>query len=140
MTRSGKWGIVPLIAVMAIALPGAAQRPTGQNTPGRRPPMGGSQGGGGLEWSGEVDDTVELLIQNRSVRAHIVSGKKLEREQARFRSSLPRQSRRIRLVKQSGRGSARIFQQPAASNGYTLGVRIEDRAAGRAPYRLRITW
>ncbi|MBC8103504.1 MAG: hypothetical protein H7Z41_13075 [Cytophagales bacterium] len=93
-----------------------------------------------VTWRGDVDGEIELLIREREVKVHKVSGKSVEHAQYLFRSPLPKKAVAVRVDKRQGRGKVTIFQQPAASNKYTAGVRITDGAGGRAPYRVVIRW
>lgn len=96
--------------------------------------------GNRILWSGDVDGTIELQFHKRHVKVHKISGKNLEHAQVFFRSALPDRPIVIEVHKKTGRGKVEIFQQPAASNKYTLGVRISDDAGGRAHYSIVLVW
>jgi len=95
---------------------------------------------GSLVWRGRVDDKVDLYIRDRSVRAMVVSGRRVENQRYDFDGRLPRRTEYVRLEKIRGRGAAYVRQQPRSSNNYTAIVRIYDPLGGAAPYRLRMKW
>jgi hypothetical protein len=111
---------------------------------------------GSMEWSGTVDDRVNLIIRGRNVRVETLSGRRYgngrydfdrEREDRRRdgdwdgRNDGRRWDRsRANVERMDGRGNVRIIQQPNRRNNYTTIVQIRDEKGGPDRYRIRVDW
>jgi hypothetical protein len=93
-----------------------------------------------LVWRGEVDGVVLLRVQKNRVAVEESEGRLAGRPTFRFARPLPERRQFARLEVLQGRGSARIVEQPAAHNNYSLVVSIEDPQPGSAPYSLAFHW
>lgn len=113
---------------------------------------------GSMEWSGTVDDRVNLIIRGRNVRVETVSGRQYGNGRYDFdRESDDRNGRnadwndrrggdrrwersRAYVQKEDGRGNVRIIQQPNRRNNYTTIIQIRDEKGGPDRYRIRVEW
>jgi hypothetical protein len=96
---------------------------------------------GTVAWSGVVDGVDEIVISGSSAAVRHVSGGVIRDVRASFSVSVPRAPVSVKLLSQSGRGSIQIVQQPAAANGYTTIVRIDDSANGGGhPHQFTLRW
>jgi len=88
-----------------------------------------------FSWSGRVDREVQLTIRGSQVSN---SSENSIQSRARFRvnAPLPMQDGTLRIVREAGRGSVSVVQEPTAQNGYTAIVRIVDGEGGADMYRL----
>ncbi len=94
---------------------------------------------GTLRWTGEVDDTAIIRLNDRDVRTN---GNMRGIRDARFDvdGRLPNRPVRVRLVREGGRGDVEILEQPSERNNYTTVVRIRDRQAGSNRYGFVLQW
>jgi hypothetical protein len=94
-----------------------------------------------LEWQGDVDDTIQLIWRNGTVRIQQGNGSAPVRVRSTItgavRRDLPGQIS-IRLL--AGRGTVDVIQQPNARNNYTGIIRIYDAQAGFGHYSFNATW
>jgi len=107
---------------------------------------------GNMEWSGTVDDRVNLIIRGRNVRVDTLSGRQYGNGRYDFgrdwddRRSRDRdrddrwESSRASVKKLDGRGDVRIVQQPNRRNNYTTIVQITDKKGGPDRYRILVDW
>jgi hypothetical protein len=96
---------------------------------------------GTVAWSGVVDGVDEIVISGSSASVRHVSGGAVSEARASFSAPIPRAPVSIKLVALSGRGSVQILQQPAAANGYTTIVRVDDSVnAGGRPHQFTLRW
>lgn len=93
-----------------------------------------------FHWQGSVDDTVDIYIQGSHVWTQVRSGKRLNAQAYDIPRPLPASPVDVDLTSVDGRGTVRIFQQPNADNGYTVGVRIHDPMGGRGFYSFTLDW
>ncbi len=96
---------------------------------------------GQLQWSGRVDDLVEIRLQGRRVdyitrSGALVSGVRSDIDGA----GLPRRNVDVALFTQTGRGELRVVQQPNARNGYTAVISIYDPRGGASFYDFTARW
>jgi hypothetical protein len=94
-----------------------------------------------LQWQGDVDDTIQLIWRNGTVRIQQGNGS----APARVRSTVTGAVRRdlpgqisIRLL--AGRGTVDVIQQPNSGNNYTGIIRIYDGQSGFGHYSFNATW
>lgn len=98
-------------------------------------------GAGSLNWSGRVDDVVEIQISGRRVDAITRSGVGVSEVNSNIRGGgLPNRNVNLRVDQRSGRGSIAVIQQPSAWNGYTAIIRINDSRSGAAYYDFSAYW
>lgn len=91
-------------------------------------------------WRGMVDDKVQLVIQNQSVRVQTVSGRSHPDGTYNFTAPLPTRKVTVGVNKQRGRGSVRVLQQPSRENDFTSVIEIYDEGSGAKEYQLEIFW
>ncbi len=91
-------------------------------------------------WRGSVDDVVDVFIRGNQVWSSVRSGDSLQDEHVRVNEALPPTWIKVRVDGVRGRGKAYVFQEPNRHNGFTAGIRIEDRDPGRSDYRVAIDW
>lgn len=94
-----------------------------------------------LQWSGEVDDVIQLVWRNGAVRVEQGSGASPRGVRSTvsgaMRNDLPGQ---ITLNVRDGRGRVEVIQQPTAANRYTGIIRISDPQSGYGRYSFDATW
>lgn len=103
---------------------------------------------GNMEWSGTVDDRVNLVIRGRNVRVQTLSGRQygngrydFDRDWDDRRGGNSRWERsRASVERLDGRGDVRIIQQPNRRNNFTTIVQITDKKGGPDRYRIRVDW
>ncbi len=100
-----------------------------------------NSGAGSLNWSGRVDDVVEIQISGRRVDAITRSGVRVSDVNSNIRGGgLPNRNVNLRIDQRSGRGSIAVVQQPSSWNGYTAIIRINDSRSGAAYYDFTAYW
>ena len=102
-------------------------------------------GGGGwhapsLQWSGHVDDTVNIYFRGTHSWIKVLSGAPSYDAVYQFNKPLPQNFVKVNLYRGSGRGNVYTFQQPNPGNNFTAGVRIEDPQPGRGYYSFSLRW
>lgn len=99
------------------------------------------EGSGTLNWSGTVDDVVEITIRGDDVRTTTRSGAAVSDVRSRLNGgALPRTDGNVRLSGSGGRGTVQVIQQPSRSNGYTAVIRITDNRGGIGRYDFQASW
>ncbi|MGI8885179.1 MAG: hypothetical protein ACR2IA_13145, partial [Pyrinomonadaceae bacterium] len=91
-------------------------------------------------WRGTVDDKVQLVIHNQSMRVQTVSGRSYPDGTSSFTAALPTRKVAVGVNKQKGRGSVRVLQQPSRENDFTTVIEIYDEGSGAKEYQLEIFW
>lgn len=109
------------------------------------PTPGGGRGGRGtntgtLNWSGRVDNRVNIIIQGDNVRNEDVTGSGFQAGTQNLNGVLPRRPATVSVIKRNGRGNAFVLQQPTRDNNYTAIVQVSDDKSGADNYRLDISW
>ncbi|MBI1766307.1 MAG: BON domain-containing protein [Acidobacteria bacterium] len=96
---------------------------------------------GTVAWSGVVDGVDEIVIGGGSAAVRHLSGEAVRDTRASFSAAVPRAPVSVKLLSTSGRGTIQIVQQPAATNGYTTIVRIDDSAQrGGQAHQFTLRW
>lgn len=96
---------------------------------------------GSVNWSGRVDDVVEIHISGRRIDAITRSGARVSDVNANIRGAgLPNRNANLQIDQRAGRGSIAVVQQPGAWNGYTAIIRINDSRSGAAYYDFTAFW
>jgi len=96
---------------------------------------------GTVAWSGVVDGVDEVVITGGSAVVRHLSGGAVRDARASFSATVPRAPVGVKLLSNSGRGSIQIVQEPAAANGYTTIVRLDDSAHGGTNlYQFTLRW
>ncbi len=98
------------------------------------------RGGGSLEWSGTVDDTVQIRIRNNNARTRVLNGRDYNDDNYNFNGSQPRRNSDIRVEKSEGRGRISVIQQPNRDNNFTTIIQISDPKGGADRYRFTAYW
>lgn len=93
-----------------------------------------------MQWSGTVDDVVQIRIRNRNARAITMSGRGYNDDNAYFNGRAPRDNANVSIDKQDGRGKIYIVQQPNRRNNFTTIVEIVDKKGGPDRYRFTLNW
>lgn len=91
-------------------------------------------------WRGVVDNETQLVIRGNEIETRAISGAPTYNVSYNFTSPLPDRNRTVEAVKQKGRGSIRILQQPRRDNDFTAIVQIIDGEKGAKEYELEIFW
>jgi hypothetical protein len=91
-------------------------------------------------WRGTVDDKVQLVIKDQSLRVQTVSGRSHPEGTYSFTAALPTRKVTVDVNKQKGRGSVRVLQQPSRDNDFTTVIEIYDEGGGAKEYQLEIFW
>ena len=100
----------------------------------------GGLGSGRLTWSGRVDDEVILTVRGSRVSVRVVDGNRVEDEDYRFDSPLPRRETELQVRKTRGRGSVDLIQEPSRENDFTAMIRIRDNRGGSDNYDIEVSW
>lgn len=85
---------------------------------------------GTVAWSGLVDGVDEIILAGNSASVRHIDGQPAREVRASFSAPLPRSPVNVQMISSNGRGAIRIIQQPAATNGYTTIVRVDDSGKG----------
>lgn len=104
-----------------------------------RPRPGRGTATGTIDWSGRVDNRVNILIRGNEVTNQQVAGSFRPGYQ-NMSGVLPRRNATVSVSKLGGRGTAFVTQQPDRSNDYTTIVQISDPQKSDDDYRLQIRW
>lgn len=107
--------------------------------PNPRPRPGRGTATGTIDWSGRVDNRVNILIRGSEITNQQVAGSFRPGYQ-NMSGVLPRRSATVSVSKLGGRGSALVIQQPDRSNDFTAIVQISDPQRSDDDYRLQIRW
>lgn len=95
---------------------------------------------GSLQWRGQVDDRVQLVVRGRQIQERTLSGARMAEGRAAFTSGLPTEPVRVSVRNLTGRGDVRVVQQPTRQNGYTAIVEIYDPTRGAQEHRVQLIW
>lgn len=96
---------------------------------------------GTVAWSGLVDGADEVLFTGAAATVRHLAGSPAREVRASFSAPLPLEPVAVRLLTTDGRGPITIVQQPAAENGFTTIVRLDDRQRGGAGrYQFTLRW
>lgn len=96
---------------------------------------------GTVAWSGLVDGADEVLFTGAAATVRHLAGSPAREVRASFSAPLPLEPVAVRLLSTDGRGPITIVQQPAAENGFTTIVRLDDRQRGGAGrYQFTLRW
>lgn len=91
-------------------------------------------------WRGTVDDKVQLVIKDRTMRVETVSGRPYPDGTSSFTAALPDRRVVVDVNRQKGRGTTRVLQQPSRDNDFTAVIEIYDDGGGAKEYQLEIFW
>lgn len=88
----------------------------------------GNRDAGGIVWTGDVDDVVDIRIRGRRVEYRTRSGAPLRDVRYDFRGNpLPNRAVTLDLGVSRGRGNVEVIQHPNRSNKFTAIIRVTDR-------------
>ncbi|MGI9056536.1 MAG: hypothetical protein ACR2F2_12125 [Pyrinomonadaceae bacterium] len=108
--------------------------------PGPRPPRPGrGTSTGTIDWSGRVDNRVNIEIRGNEITNRIVAGRFVQGYQ-NMSGVLPRRNATVSVSKLAGRGTAFVLQQPDRNNNFTAIVQVSDPRNSDDEYRLQIRW
>ena len=99
-----------------------------------------AQDSGSMEWSGTVDDTVQVIIRGRNATTNTLKGSVTYDATYNFDGRLPRDEVQLRVEKTDGRGRVIIVQQPNRRNNWTAIVRIIDDKKRSDNYSFVLYW
>ena len=104
----------------------------------REPPV---MQAGTVAWSGVVDGADDILFAGDESTIRHLSGNYPAEVRVSFSAPLPRAAARVSLVATRSRGVIRVMQSPAADNGYTAIVRVDDtRKGGERRFEFTLRW
>lgn len=92
-----------------------------------------------LQWSGDVDDNLVLVLRPAGLSYRAVRGRQPMNIQSSF-NGLPRNAAMIDVEQVDGRGSVSVVQQPSPDNGYTAMIRVVDPQSGYGHYSFDVRW
>lgn len=96
---------------------------------------------GTIAWNGIVDGADEIIISGSSASVRHLNGNPPREVRASFSAPMPRSPVDVKLIWVDGRGLVDIVQQPAATNGYTTIVRVDDSMkGGDKRYEFTLRW
>jgi hypothetical protein len=96
---------------------------------------------GTIAWSGIVGGIDEVVLAGSSASVRHVEGDAVRDAKVSFSAPLPRAPTTVKILSASGRGKVDVTQQPAADNGYTAIVRINDTGkGGEKRYAFTLRW
>jgi len=96
---------------------------------------------GTVAWSGLVDGADEVLFAAATATVRNLAGAPARDVRSSFSAPLPPEPVAVRLLSTDGRGPITIVQQPAAENGFTTIVRLDDRQrGGTGRYQFTLRW
>jgi hypothetical protein len=95
---------------------------------------------GSMEWSGTVDDVVQIRIRNRNAQTRHISGRAYNNSRYDFNGRAPRRNANVEVNKRDGRGRVFVVQQPNRRNNFTTIVQIVDSKGGADRYRFTLSW
>ena len=99
----------------------------------------GRRGRVALQWSGNVDDKLLIMLRPSGLSYRTVDGRSPEGIQSSF-TGLPAAARMVDVRQTEGRGSVTVVQQPSADNGYTAMIRVVDPQSGYGHYSFDVMW
>lgn len=99
-----------------------------------------AQRSGSMEWSGTVDDTVQISIRGRNASTITLKGSTSYDDRYNFNGRLGRDNYEVRVNKNQGRGRVIVVQQPNRRNNWTAIVRIIDEKRSRDYYSFTLYW
>lgn len=102
-----------------------------------RPGRGTSTGT--IDWSGRVDNRVNIVIRGGEITNQQVAGSFYPGYQ-NMSGVLPRRNSTVSVSKIGGRGTVDVIQQPDRNNNFTAIVQIFDPPKSDDNYRLQIRW
>jgi hypothetical protein len=94
----------------------------------------------GLIWSGRVDGTVRVSVQENRASAEVLSGGPVQGERSNFMRSLPRQAANSAVRRLRGRGRVELVEFPTGRNGNRLVFEIRDTDGGSDNYEVEVSW
>lgn len=101
----------------------------------------GRYGEGGMHWSGNVDDALEIRIQGRRVDYRRLSGAGMRGVRYGFTGvPLPDRDAQVYVSTNQGRGSVSVVEQPSPRNDYTAVIRVRDPQGGFGHYDFDVRW
>jgi hypothetical protein len=116
-----------VLPLAAIALVGAA-------------PIASAQRQEIFEWSGRVDRGIQISMRGNQLGTRDLGDSETGRTRSRVMMQLPRRDGQVLVQLLSGRGNARVIEQPSWQNGYTAVVQVDDPERGADDYRLVAYW
>lgn len=96
---------------------------------------------GTVAWSGMVDGKEDVIFSGSSASVRHLEGASPREVRASFSAPIPRAPVNVALISTIGRGPIQIVQKPAAENGYTTIVRVDDsQKSGEKRYEFTLRW
>lgn len=108
------------------------------------PPFGRAMGRRGrrrvaLQWSGNVDDKLLIMLRPSGLSYRTLDGRAPEGIESSF-NGLPAAATMVDVRQTEGRGSVTVVQQPSPDNGYTAMIRVVDPQSGYGHYSFEVMW
>jgi hypothetical protein len=95
---------------------------------------------GRVSWRGRVDQTANIIISGNTVQTQDASGTGLQVFSSNLNGYLARRPGTVSAIKQRGRGTVTVLQQPTPENGFVAIVQIFDAERSSAEYEVEISW
>lgn len=95
---------------------------------------------GTCEWEARVDGSVVVTIRGDQAEYQELSGQPVAGPTLRCTAGLPGQAAQVEVEKKAGRGSVRLVEAPAESNGFVARIQVDDPKGGADQYRVTIRW
>jgi hypothetical protein len=93
-----------------------------------------------LVWTGRVDGTVRVIVQENSATVDVLNGVAVNGEQSSFTRALPRRAPNAALRKVRGRGTVELIDLPSERNAGRLVFEIRDTSGGADTYEVEVSW
>jgi hypothetical protein len=94
----------------------------------------------GLVWSGRVDGTVRVIVQENSATIDVLNGAPVTGERSNFTRALPRRGANVSVQKLRGRGSVEVIEAASERNGGRVIFEIRDTFGGADSYEVEVSW
>lgn len=92
-----------------------------------------------LQWSGDVDDDLQIRLGPNGVSYRTLHGRDPESIESAFRG-IPSGVTHVDILQREGRDPVVVTQQPSPNNGYTAIIRVRDLESGFGHYAFDILW
>jgi len=96
---------------------------------------------GWVEVDATVDASVVFHLREKDVTPEVLAGGPVKDQKISSSGPIPSSAGiSWSLEKKTGRGTVKIVEEPSATNGNTLKVRVDDTKGGAARHVFRVTW
>ena len=95
---------------------------------------------GGVNWSGRVDGTVNIVISGSDVQSVDTTGNGMYNVNFNINGYLARRPGNVSARKRKGSGQVTVLQQPSRDNDFTAIIQVYDPKRGADNYQVDISW